>query len=123
MPLTDHPGGYCFLPGIAPYSCGVVSAPGFEIAHVTLQRPVPYDQGFELIEQHLGSERRPRTALCGIELRSPRPFSFEGFAQFNAGYARILEEWGLFVNGVNPVARTNVEYAQGHVSVEVQRNL
>ncbi len=108
MPLTDHPGGYRFLPGIAPYSCGVVSAPGFEIAHVTLQRPVPYEHGFEFIEQHLGSEGRPRTALCGIELRSPRPFSFEGFAQFNAGYARILEGWGLFVDGVNPVARTNV---------------
>ncbi len=108
MPLTDHPGGYCFLPGIAPYSCGVVSAPGFEITHVTLQRPVPYKHGFEVIEQHLGSEGRPRSALCGIELRSPRPFSFEGFAQFNAGYARILEGWGLFVDGVNPVAKTNV---------------
>ena len=47
MPLTDHPlGDYRFLPGIAPYSCGVVSAPGFEIAHVTLHGPVPYLQGF-----------------------------------------------------------------------------
>src|SRR4051794_29785735 len=109
MPLTDHPtGGYRFLPGIAPYSCGVVSAPGFEIAHVTLHEPVAYRQGFEVIERHLTSEGRPGAALCGIELRSPRPFRFEGFAEFNAGYARILEGWGLFVDGVNPVARTNV---------------
>jgi hypothetical protein len=109
MPLTDHPlGDYRFLPGIAPYSCGVVSAPGFEIAHATLHRPVPYRDGFDRIERHLAAEGRPRVALCGVELRSPRPFSFEGFAEFNAGYARILEGWGLFVDGVNPVARTNV---------------
>jgi hypothetical protein len=109
MTLIDHPaGGYRFLPGIAPYSGGVVSAPGHEIVHVTLHRPVPYRRGFDVIERHLASEGRPRAALCGIELRSPQPFSFGGFAGFNAGYARILEGWGLFVEGVNPVARTNV---------------
>jgi hypothetical protein len=109
MPLINHPtGNYRFLPGIAPYSCGVVSVPGFEIAHVTLHRPVPYRQGFDRIEQHLAAEGRPRAALCAIELRSPRPFTFEGFAEFNARYAQILERWGLLVAGVNPVARTNV---------------
>jgi hypothetical protein len=109
MPLIDHPSGdHRFLPGIAPYSCGVVSKPGFEIAHVTFHRPVPYAQGFRVIEAHLAAENRPKTALCGIELRSPAPFTFQGFAEFNAEYARILESWGLFVEGVNPVARTNV---------------
>lgn len=109
MPLIDHPtGGYRFLPGIAPYSCGVVAGPGHEIAHVTLERPVPYERGLDLIRARLGDEERPVTALCGIELRSPRPFTFEGFAAFNAAYARILEGWGVFVRGVNPVARTNV---------------
>lgn len=109
MPLTDHPtGNYRFLPGIAPYSCGVVSSPGYEIAHVTFQRPVPYLAGLDRIRQYLAAEQRPIAALCGIELRSPRPFSFAGFAEFNAGYAKILESWGIFVDGVNPVARTNV---------------
>jgi hypothetical protein len=109
MPLTDHPrGDYRFLPGIAPYSCGVASAPGFEIVHVTLHLPVPYERGFKVIDRHLASEPRPRAALCAVELRSPRPFSFAGFAEFNAGYARVLQDWGLFVDGVNPVARTNV---------------
>ncbi|HTI50029.1 MAG TPA: hypothetical protein VL475_03720 [Planctomycetaceae bacterium] len=109
MPLIDHPqGNYRFLPGIAPYSCGVVSSPGFEIVHVTLHHPVPYRRGFDRIEQHLVQACRPKTALCGIELRSPRPFSFPGFAAFNASYAKTLEGWGLFVEGVNPVARTNV---------------
>ena len=109
MPLTDHPtGNYRFLPGIAPYSCGVVSSPGFEIVHVTFQCPVAYREGFEQIAQYLTEQGRPNAALCGIELRSPRPFSFQGFADFNAEYAAILQRWGVFVNGVNPVARTNV---------------
>lgn len=107
MPIVDHPsGGYRFLPGIAPYSCGVVSAPGFEIVHVTLYRP---DAAlFPRIERHLAQEGLPKTALCAVELRSPRPYSFAGFGEFNASYAKVLESWGVFVNGVNPVARTNV---------------
>ena len=109
MPLIDQPiGNYCFLPGIAPYSCGVVSTPGFEIVHVTFQRPIPYRRGFDEIAEYLATQERPKTALCGIELRSPKPFSFSGFADFNAVYATILQDWGMFVNGVNPIARTNV---------------
>src|SRR5262249_50105596 len=109
MPLIPHPqGDYLFLPGISPYSCGVVSVAGFEIAHVTYRRPIPYHQMFDRIERHLNEQGRPRAALCGIELRSPRPFTFSGFAVFNARYATVLEEWGLFVDGINPVARTNV---------------
>lgn len=109
MPLVEHPtGDYSFLPGIAPYSCGVVSNAGFEIAHVTFRQPVPYRAGFERIASLLAEDDRPRAALCGVELRSPHPFSFRGFAEFNAGYAEILRSWGVFVEGVNPVARTNV---------------
>lgn len=109
MPLINHSsGGYRFLPGIAPYSCGAVSSPGYEIIHATFQKPVAYRDGFEWIAQHLKNSGRPKTALCGIELRSPRPYSFAGFAEFNAAYAAILEGWGLFENGLNPVPRTNV---------------
>src|SRR5579872_2161844 len=109
MALIEHPkGNYLFLPGIAPYSCGVVAAPGFEIVHVTLRRPGPYRDGFERVEQFLAAVGRPQAALCAIELRSPRPFSFRGFAEFNAAYTAILENWGLYVDGRNPVARTNV---------------
>lgn len=43
-----------------------------------------------------------------MELRSPRPYTFQGFAAFNADYAAVLENWNVFVKGVNPVARTNV---------------
>lgn len=109
MPLIDHPSGnYRFLPGIAPYSCGVASMPGFEIVHATFHAAVPYRQGFERIENHLVERGRPRTALCAIELRAPRPWTFEGFAEFNAQYLGVLASWGVHVDGLNPVARTNV---------------
>lgn len=120
MPLTEHPtGNYRFLPGIAPYSCGVVSSPGFEIVHVTFQRPAAYRAGFDEIANHLAVAGRPKAALCAIELRSPRPFTFPGFAEFNAEYAAILQDWGVFVNGVNPVARTNVAPVIGPPTVPV----
>lgn len=109
MPLTNHPlGNYRFLPGIAPYSCGVIADRGFEIVRITLPRFIPFRAAFETVALFLDSEGRPKTSLCAIELRSPRPFTFEGFAQFNAEYETILRSWNLFVDGVNPVARTNV---------------
>ena len=109
MSLIVHPSGnYRFLPGIAPYSCGVVANQGFEIVSVTFRNPPPYRVGFERIVQILNAEGRPKTALCAISLRSPRPYSFQGFADFNTEYAAILQSWGVFVQGVNPVARTNV---------------
>jgi len=43
-----------------------------------------------------------------MELRSPKPFTMQGFIEFNRGYCSVLEEWGVFVEGVNPIARTNV---------------
>ena len=107
--MRDVPTGqYRFLPGIAPYSSGVVAMPGHEIVHVTLRAPVPWRDGFAAIERHLRAEGRPRAARCAIALRSPKPFTFDGFAEFNAGYRALLESWELLVDGANPIARTNV---------------
>src|SRR5437762_6707100 len=36
------------------------------------------------------------------------PFSFTGFNGFNAGYVDMLKSWEILLDGVNPVARTNV---------------
>ena len=71
-------------------------------------QPVPIQEGFRRIAEHLAARGRPKTAFCACELRSPKPFSFEGFADFNQGYVAVLEEWKLFRDGVNPVARSNV---------------
>lgn len=109
MQLLDNPNGnYHFLTGIAPYSAGVVAAPGYEIVRVLLARPLPWREGFALVDRHLDGQQRPRTALCAMELRSPAPFSFAGFAAFNGEYQSKLAEWGLLLEGRNPIARTNV---------------
>ena len=101
-------GGYRFLPGIEPFSSGAVAAPDYQVVHATLRAPIPWRDGFALIDRHLHAEGRPRAALCAIELRSPAPFSFDGFDAFNAGYRALLTEWKLLVDGENPIARTNV---------------
>jgi hypothetical protein len=107
--LREGPGGsYRFIPGITAFSSGVIATPGWEIVHATLAAPVPWRGGFARIERHLREHGRPRTALCGIELRSPAQFTFEGFAAFNEGYRTLLGEWGLLVDGDNPIPRTNV---------------
>ena len=46
--------------------------------------------------------------MCAIALRSPRPFSFAGFNEFNDRYVELLKSWGILADGLNPVARTNV---------------
>jgi hypothetical protein len=46
--------------------------------------------------------------LCAVSLRSPAPFTFPGFKAFNDGYADLLKSWDILVDGVNPLARTNI---------------
>lgn len=107
--LRDHPtGSYRYMPGISAFSCGTVAMAGHEIVHVTLAAPVPWRDGFARIERLLVEQQRPRTALCGIELRSPKPFTFDGFGQFNDGYRALLNEWKILVGDDNPIPRTNV---------------
>lgn len=101
-------GGYAFLEGVYPYSQGVIALRGFAIERARFARPLPLAQGFAAIASHLASLGRPCTALCAAELRSPRPFSFGGFSEFNRGYVAVLEDWGIFRDGLNPVARSNV---------------
>jgi hypothetical protein len=107
--LVSFPdGGYAFLKGVLPYSAGVVALPSFAIERARLARPLPMLQGFERIASHLKSIGRPLTALCAAELRSPKPFSFGGFSDFNKGYVAVLKEWNIYRNELNPVARSNV---------------
>jgi len=108
-PVVSHVcGSYRFLPGIDPYSCGVIANPGHEIVHVTLEVARPWLEGFDFVDRFLRKQGRQRAELCAMELRSPKPFTMQGFIEFNRDYCSVLEEWGVFVDGVNPVARTNV---------------
>ena len=106
--LKSPDGSYRFVKGVFPYSAGVASEPGFEIERARFTSVVPIAEGFRRIEEHLASLGRPRTSLCACELRSPRPFTEAGFKEFNKAYVPVLEKWGLFRDGVNPVGRSNV---------------
>ena len=87
---------------------GVVFRPGFEIVYVTFQARRRFARASKRMEEFLESAGQSKEALCGVSLRSPRPYSFQGFVDFNSQYAEILKSWGVFVKGVNPIARTNV---------------
>ena len=105
---TFEPGGYRFLQGGFPYSQGVAALPGFALVRARFARPLPVAAGFAAIEAHLHSVGRPLQALCAAELRSPAPFTLQGFKDFNRGYVDVLERWRLVRGGLNPVARSNV---------------
>lgn len=105
---TFAPGNYRFIEGVSQYSAGVAALDGHEIVRVRFRRPVPLAEGFGRVEAWLGEAGRPLTAFCACELRSPEPFSEDGFRTFNQRYTEPLDRWGILHNGWNPVARSNV---------------
>jgi len=100
--------GYRFMPGVSQYSCGIGALPGFTIERVRFSRVIPLKVGFQKIAEIIKAAGRPLTAFGACELRSPAPFTEEGFKAFNQIYIQTLIEWGLMKDGVNPVARSNV---------------
>ena len=101
-------GGYRYLKAVFQYSSGVAAEPGFAIERARLARPLPLAAGFAAVEAHLRALGRPSTAFAACELRSPAPFSEQGFRDFNRAYVQTLARWGIYKDETNPVARTNV---------------
>ena len=101
-------GGYRFIRGVFQYSGGVAAEPGYRIERARLRRPLPLADGFAAAAAHLGALGRPLSAFCACELRSPAPFSEDGFLAFNRHYIETLARWGVYRDRINPVARTNV---------------
>jgi hypothetical protein len=102
------PGGYRFIPAVFQYSGGVAAEPEFQIERVVLPEPLPLAAGFERVEALIAGRGRPPTAFCACELRSPLPFSDDGFRAFNKLYVETLAKWGIYDGTTNPVARSNV---------------
>ena len=100
--------GYRFMPGVSQYSCGVGALPGFAIERVRFSKVVPLKRGFERIAETIKAAGRPLTSFGACELRSPAPFTEDGFKAFNEIYIKTLIEWGVMKDGINPVARSNV---------------
>jgi hypothetical protein len=107
--MTFEPGDYRFLhvPG-GPFSAGVAAISRFALRRARFARPVPMAAGFEFIKTHLEREGRSIGALAACELRSPQPMSPADFQKFNAHYLATLHEWGCVVDGINPLARSNI---------------
>src|SRR6266516_2812266 len=99
-------GGYRYIPAVFQYSGGVAAEPGFEIVRVRFREAVALPRGFARIEEVIRDAGRPLTAFCACELRSPAPFTEDGFRAFNESYVVTLQKWGLFDGKVNPVARS-----------------
>jgi len=102
------PGGYRYIPAVFQYSAGVAAEDGFELERARFMTPVPLADAFAAVEAHLKAIGRPLTAFAQCELRSPGQFTEQGFIDFNKHYVTTLERWGIYKDGVNPVARTNV---------------
>lgn len=111
--ITVPEGGFRFIPAVYQYSGGVAAEPGYTLERVRFAEPVPLMRGFARIAEVLAAAGRPKAAFAACELRSPAPFTEEGFAAFNKVYGGVLQEWGIFRDGLNPVARSNVCPAAG----------
>lgn len=110
LPVFE-PGGYRYIKAVFQYSGGVAAQPGYEIERARFAKPLPLAAAYAAVEAHLKALGRPVTAFAACELRSPEPFTDQGFIDFNRVYVKTLERWGIYKGGdapVNPVARTNV---------------
>jgi hypothetical protein len=110
MPVFEA-GGYRYIKAVFQYSGGVAAEPGYEIERARLAKPLPLHDAYRAVEAHLKSIGRPNTAFAACELRSPEPFTDQGFYEFNKTYVTTLERWGIYRSSdhpINPVARTNV---------------
>jgi len=101
-------GGYRYIPAVFQYSGGVAASPGLAIRRVRFHAPVPVAAGFAEIARFIAAAGRPLTSFCACELRSPAPFSDDGFRAFNQSYVVTLRDWGIMQDERNPVARSNV---------------
>jgi len=98
-------GGYRYIKAIFQYSGGVAANAEFEIERARFARPLPLAEGFAAAERQLKAVGRPLAAFCARELRSPAPFTEQSFDAFNQKYTQTLEQWGIYRDGNNPVAR------------------
>ncbi len=117
MLVNKTEGNYRYIPSVQPtnrpdlpFCSAVIADEGYEIVRATLEQPIPYQAGFELVDRHLQELKRPRQALCAVELRCPEPYTPEGFGAFNVGYAELLASWGLHGGDAesSSTVRTNI---------------
>jgi hypothetical protein len=114
--IANRLGGFRFTRGTYFFAGGVVAESGYEIVRARLERPLPLAEGLEGIRHYLTTLGRPMQALCGVELRAPRPYPTRAaFATFNAEYVDRLRSLNLIVDGLVPLTRANLAIDDGSV--------
>jgi hypothetical protein len=86
----------------------VIADEGMALVRATFRRTRPLEEGLTAAQRHVESRGRPATAIAAFELRSPTPFTPDGFDAFNAQYVERLRMMGLIAEPDQPTARTNV---------------
>lgn len=106
---TLHSSGkYRFLADISAYSAGVAAEPGHELIGVHFDEPLAVAGAFSRLDEECAERGVPIHALVAVALRSPLPFEFGTFDEFNHAYRKLLADRGLLEGDTNPIARTNV---------------
>ena len=107
--IDFEPGGYRFVKGVFQYSAGVAAAAGLSAGARHVSQSGAARRGLSrAIETIIKAAGRPLTSFAACELRSPAPFTEDGFKTFNQIYVGTLSRWGIFDGTTNPVARSNV---------------
>jgi hypothetical protein len=109
MISQTHPSeAYSFIPAVSPYSAGARASRGFELAALRLLDYHSLNRGFEVVDNWVGGQKLPPSAIVGFELRIPEALNFDQFETFNLVYRQLLSDRGLLLGGLNPIARTTV---------------
>jgi hypothetical protein len=107
--FAAHPSGaYRYIAGGAAFSSGVAAEPGHSILGLVLRKPMRLEDGLRALETEVARRGLPLTSVAALQLRSPSVMSPQTFGEFNSAYVSLLDARGLLVDGVSPIARTNV---------------
>ena len=99
------------------FSSGALANSGFEYCPRDLQAARAVGRRLRVVPSATYARRDARsTPYGGIELRIPAALTPAGFDEFNRPYIERLTAWGVMVDGLNPVARTNVAPASSPIA-------
>jgi hypothetical protein len=109
MDLNIHPNNkFSYIPAINAYSSGVAPLKGFKLVGIRFDKPTIFSDSLKILANYLPKINLDMSNIVSFEFRSPMPFSFNGFSDFNKQYYDQLGKLELLINDINPIARTNV---------------
>lgn len=109
MQSSLHPNKkFSYIPAINAYSSGVTPAAGYSLVGLRFDKPTTFLKAIEYLDKYLPTVGLDPTNIVSFEFRSPKPFSFNGFGDFNEVYYNELKRRNLLIDSINPIARTNV---------------